>query len=347
LQPILRNEYLHHFVKSEMAAEEIHDLLGWPNCHGLPVAEDPEQLKPVRNVEPEFDVVAVVGSVAKPIAGLERFLNDEAPDVNAISRIVADGVNQKLSALWHDRAETNVRLHLQSFGEAWVEARRESPLIGSYRLFTGMEADHTEACTFLRANPLVYFDAIECLWDLGNWQRTFVLMHLARRFKVGVFGADWSSVGLGGGAWVNHHDQPAAYARGRIAINISQAGEEEGLSHKPFQIAASGVAMLHINRKGVSDCFTLDEEIALFDTPGEARAIVAALLADPDRRASMAGAARRRLCRSHTWSHRLREMFERVGALFPQLSAPVPAKLEGIASALSPVRAVPVSKMRS
>ena len=341
LQPIMRHEHMHHFVKSEMAARELRDLLGWPNCYGLPVAEDPGQLKPVRDVEPDFDVVAVVGSAVKLADGLERFLDDDDPDVDAISRIVADGVHNKLSTMWQDRADAAVQNCLQSFGEAWVEARRANPLIGSYWLFSKMDSDHSEACAFLRANPLVYFDAIECLWDLGNWQRTFTLMHLARRFKVGVFGSDWSSVGLGGGSWVEHEDQPAAYARGRIAINISQAGEEEGLSHKPFQIAASGVTMVHINRKGVADCFTPDDEIALFDTPGQARAIVAELLDDPDRRAAIATAARNRLCRDHTWSHRLREMFRLVGAPFPQLTGDATTKSATFASVMPAGRPTP------
>jgi len=339
----MRNKYMHHFVKSEMAAQELRDLLGWTNCYALPVAEDPEQLRPVQGVEPDFDVVTVVGSAVKMADGLEKFLDDDDPDVDAISRIVADGVHKKLSAMWHDRADAAVRHDLQSFGEAWVEARRANPLIGSYWLFLRMEPDHAEACVFLRNNTSVYFDAIEHLWDLGNWQRTFTLMHLARRFKVGVLGSDWSSVGLGGGSWVDHQDQPAAYARGRIAINISQAGEEEGLSHKPFQIAASGVAMVHINRKGVADCFTPGDEIALFDTPGEARALVAELLDDPERRAAMATAARKRLCRSHTWSHRMREMLRRVGAPFPQITGDATAKSGSFASVMPAGQPTPTS----
>lgn len=337
LQPILCSEHLHHFMKSTMAADEMRDLMGWPNCCGMPVAENPDRIKPARSVNPEFDVVTIVGSPPKPITAIDRFLEDDDPDVDAISQIVAAGVRTKLAKLWEDHAPPSVQANLARFGEAWVEARRAAPLIGAYRLFVRMEADHPEVSAFLRKHPTVYFAAIEHLWDLGNWQRTFVLMHLARRVRLGVFGADWSSVGLGGSAWIEHDEQSAVYARGRVAINISQAGEEEGLSHKPFQIAASGVAMAHVNRRGITDCFTPDEEVALFDTPGEACEVVRGLLADAERRASMADAARERLRRSHTWRQRLPEMLERIGVGFPGITpafrTATPARREPVTAA--------------
>ena len=89
--------------------------------------------------------------------------------------------------------------------------------------------------------------------------------------------------------------------RGKVAINISQGNEEEGASHKPFQIAASGVAQVHIDRKGLSDYFEPHREIELFETPAQARRVIAELLADDDRRIAMGAAARQRLLREHTW----------------------------------------------
>jgi spore maturation protein CgeB len=308
LQPLLESPNIHHFVKSEMAAAEIRDLLGWPNCHGLPVAEDAEGLKPVRNVAPEFDIVAVIGSVQRPVPELEPFLEHDDPDVAAMTQIIARSVLEELGDLWNKRAPESIRGALKELGCTWVSRRVSEPLTGSYWLFTQLERQHREASLWLRENYQTYFDAITLLWRLFNWQRTFILMYLARHFNVGVLGSDWSAVGLGGGQWVEHHEQAEAYARGKIALNISQAGDEEGISHKPFQIAASGVCLLHNNRKELSDCFAPDLEVTVFDTPREARDKVAELLADEPRRQALADAARARLCRDHTWLQRLPQM---------------------------------------
>jgi spore maturation protein CgeB len=150
-----------------------------------------------------------------------------------------------------------------------------------------------------------------------------VLRYLARFFRVGVFGSDWSSVGIGGGGWVDYANQAAAYARGKVAINISQAGEEEGVSHKPFQIAAAGVPMVHIHRRGLDELFDVGREIEAFATPRQARDTVAALLNDPKRRTAMAAAARSRLERDHTWSNRLLTMFDRAGVSLDTFRAPM------------------------
>ena len=112
---------------------------------------------------------------------------------------------------------------------------------------------------------------------------------------------------------VSYWEQSSAYAQGRIAVNIPQPHDQEGLSHKPFQIAASGVAMAHLNRRGLEKCFTLGEEVEVFLTPAEACETIARLLRNNARREALAAAARRRLEREHTWAHRLIEMFSIAG----------------------------------
>lgn len=308
----------HHFVKSGAAADELHDILGWPNCHGLPVAEDPDRMVPATDVKPEFDVVAIVGVSPEVEPAIDRFLGDDDPDVEAISRMVADRVRQRFSILWQREESPAIRQTLETFGDVWVNARLAEPNTASYRLFKRLEQQHTGATDWLRAHDMTYFDAIEALWELGRWQRTFYLRYLSRFFSVGVFGSYWSGVGIDGvTARIRHDFQPTFYARGRIAINISQGSDEEGVSHKPFQIAASGVPMVHINRTGLADCFTPGVEVESFDTPRQARDKIAALLADPDRRAAMATAARERLCQEHTWDHRLPRMLAAAGVHFP------------------------------
>ncbi len=318
LQAALRSPNNHHFVKSEAAASELHDVLGWPNCHGVPVAENAERLRPVADARPDHDVVALVGSPPHMDPALQRFLTEDDPDFAAIQETVADKVLEQLSTLWASRAPRSIITELTEFGRRWATARQMQPLTASWRVFGGLEPEHPAAAKWLRSNPDSYFEAISILWEFGRWRRTFYICYLAKYFRLGIFGADWSSVGLDGASWVQHDDQPAFYARGRVAINISQAGEEEGVAHKPFQIAASGVPMAHIDAAGLEDLFQRDREVAVFLTPREAREAIDALLQDPDRRAAMASAARQRLCRDHTWRQRLPEMLRFAGTGLPR-----------------------------
>lgn len=302
-----------HFVKSEVAAAELNEVLGWRNCHGLPVAEVPEFLEPAKCATPEFDLVAIVGSPPRLDPAILHFLEQDDPNPNDIVRTLASGVVGKLRNIWRQHAPEGLHESLNRFADRWVEARCEHRRKASYHLFKQLEREHQDATQWLRANPRVYFHASEALWDLGHWERAFTLVYLTRFFRVGVFGMDWSSVGLGGSGRVWHAEQPQVYARGRVAINISQGNDEEGVSHKPFQIAACRVAMMHNEVRGLSDCFEPGREVAVFDSPHEARERLAELLADPAKREAMATAARERVCREHTWKQRLPGILAKAG----------------------------------
>jgi hypothetical protein len=272
------------------------------------VAEDPDRLCPATDVKADYDVVCIVGSPPLLPANLEPFLEEDDPSVAAIHQVLAIDVRERLRKLWIERASGDLCEPLARFGDAWVTARCAAPWTAAFRLYQQLAPSHASATQWLTANHLVYFEALEAMWLFGRWRRTFYIRYLAKYFRVGVFGYDWSAVGMGPGGWVNHDDQPKVYTRGKVVLNISQAGDEEGISHKPFQIAASGVAMAHIDAAGMTDCFLPGEEAALFRTPHEARELIAALVRDDERRSGMAQAARSRLCRDHTWDRRLAQM---------------------------------------
>lgn len=315
LQAVLRSPNNHHFVKSEAAALEIKRVLGWTHCYGLPVAEDPEMVRPVRGVEAEFDVVTILGSPPRLDDRLVTYLDATEPDVNGVMGTVAEIVVERLETLWKRDAPPTMVDELRRLGVAWAEMRRQDVKTAAVRHLPALSVEFPEALDWLVNHPTTYFDAVEHLWLFGGWQRTFYLRYLAGHFRVAVFGADWRGVGLGGGggAWVDYRDQAGVYARGRVALNISQGSEEEGVSHKPFQMAASGVPMVHIDRAGLSECFQVGREIEVFDTPREAREVIASLICDPERRASLAAAARRRLEREHTWERRMQRMLTLAG----------------------------------
>jgi len=339
---LLRGPNNHHFLKSPVAADEIRDLLGWANVHGQPVGEDVERLRPRTDVVPDFDVVCIVGSLPDMAEEFEPFIDQEEPDVDAIYGVVAQRVVRMLDGVWSEDVPETVRPKLRALGADWIEARRQEPLTACYRHFLSLSAEHPDAAAWLRERYETYFRAVHALWEFGRWQRTFMIRYLARFFKVGVFGKDWSSVGVGGSAeWVHYADQSAVYARGKVALSITQCGDEEGTAHKPFEITACGAPCLHINRLGLADQFEPGVEIELFDTPGQAGRKVTRLLADDATRMSLAQAGRTRTERDHTWSQRVARMLSLAG-LHPQTfgldgwSIKTCAQSPAIASAAAP-----------
>jgi len=325
LQPLLRSPNNVHFVKSDAAALELRRVLGWSNCFGIPMGEDAELIRPINNQTPEFDLVAILGSPPRPEPVLESFLDQEAPNLDAMTWVVAKTVREALEQIWQRDVPPALQPEMRAMGDSWVDRRAGDILTASVRHLPTLQREHAEAVHWLLDNPRTYFDAVEQLWRLTGWQRTFYLRYLGKYFRVAVFGSDWSSVGIGGGGWVPYHEQARYYARAKVAINISQGGEEEGLSHKPFQIAAAGVPMVHVYRKGLEDCFALGQEVIPFTTPVEAREAVAMLIHDDDRRAALAAAARHRLERDHTWGKRLTEMFRLANLELDSFRATAPA----------------------
>jgi spore maturation protein CgeB len=124
-------------------------------------------------------------------------------------------------------------------------------------------------------------------------------------------------MGLGPGGWVEFLRQSEVYARGRVALNITDGHDEEGLTMKPFEIAASGTPMLHYHAEGLARCFADGFEVATFSTPREARQKLDMLLDDSQLRARMASAARERVLAEHTWEKRVLEML-RCARLSPE-----------------------------
>lgn len=313
VQGVLNQENHHHFLKAPYAAEEVSHMLGWSRVHGLPVGEDPDLVRPRRDVQPDFDAVLIVGSPPYVPPELAKFVEQAKPDENAILDAVAGRTRAMLDEVWSRTASAAPRDKLQSLGREWVDAKRTHPRAAAFRHFMKVARRHEDAAAWLCAHPLTYFDALHAMWEFGRWQRTLYPLLLARHFRIGVFGHDWSSVGMQGCAkWVDYAEQAGVYARGRVAININQCNDEEGVSHKAFQITAGGAACLHIERAGLAELFTLGREIEAFQTFEEARDKLASLVSDTAMRTDVASAGLSRFRRDHTWARRLERMLELV-----------------------------------
>lgn len=322
LQAVLRQPNHVHIVKADYAAEEIADLLGWPSVHGVAMGEDVELVRPVSeslSASAEFDVAMIVGSPPYLPTELAGFVDQDKPDDAAMYGVIAQRTLAMLDDVWRRAAHDSMRDMLQRFGRDWVEAKRRAPQRAAYRHFRELAANgHAEAGGWLRRNPTIYFDALHTMWEFGRWQRTFLALYLNRRLRVGVFGADWSSIGLaGGGRWIDYDQQAATYARGLVALNVNQCNDEEGVSHKVFQITASGAPCLHLDRVGLSDLFVPGREIQVFSTLREARDRAQELTADPGLRERIAHGGLARTRRDHTWARRMERILGFASSLVP------------------------------
>lgn len=313
LQPLLNQPTHFHWLKSESAAEEIRDRLGWKNVLGLAMGEDPQLVRPSAGGRPEFDVVAIVGSPPYLPAPLNRLIDRTAVTKEQILDAITSLAKEKAAHAMKGASWTGAPASLGRLASAWIDVKRSAPERPCHEIFREIAADFGGGLEWLDIHPIAYFDLLDAMWEFGRWQRTFILVRLARQFKVGVFGADWSSVGvISNPAWVDYERQNAVYGQGRIAINLSQCGDEAGASHKLFQIVASGIPCIHLDRPGIRDLFEPGDEIRLISDAKETADTLAELLRNPSRSAAMADRALARLEREHTWGHRLAAVIRRL-----------------------------------
>ncbi|NOT08814.1 MAG: glycosyltransferase [Gemmatimonadales bacterium] len=110
-----------------------------------------------------------------------------------------------------------------------------------------------------------------------------------------------------------------AFSNADMALNIHQYFGDPpelgrygtGANRRVFEIAAIGTAELCDAKADVVRHFVEDREIVLFRNAGELRAKAEWLLGDTRVREEIAGRARARALKEHTWEHRLSELLER------------------------------------
>jgi spore maturation protein CgeB len=115
-----------------------------------------------------------------------------------------------------------------------------------------------------------------------------------------VYGEDFVNALAGAAVGVNVHQQfgergdPARYGT--------------GANMRVFELAAVGTPQLSDAKADIARHFTPDREIVLYRSVAELADRARALLADDALRRDLAGAARERALREHTWRHRLEEL---------------------------------------
>jgi len=316
LQGLFRSANCLHFLKSTAAATELERIVGWPNCFALAPGVEPAQF-PVcappgaMAAKKEFDVVTICSEKGDLAEWLKEFVALDNPDPAAIRRVILDRVYAALDQLWQQDVPQAMRPEVSALGRTWAALKAGQPFLAAIRHWPALVEEFPGAAWYLTLEYPIYMKAVRILWRLREWERLFYLAYLAKYFRVGVFGGDLSPMGLGPGGGVDYTQQSAIYARGHVALTIPDGHDEEGLTLKAFELAASGVAMLHYRAETLGDYFVEGREVAVFSTPREAREKVDALLDNADRRQAMATAAHQRVLRDHRWENRIEQMFQR------------------------------------
>src|SRR5207248_3852952 len=314
LQPAFRSANCFHSVKTRAHANELNRILGWPNCFDCALACDPDQIRPAAiEDEPEFDVVAIYGGTPKLRDQLKPFLDSEDPDPREIMLSYVDDIRAGLDAIWKSDAPESLRPQLAALASKLLTERLNNPLKASAWHLPALANEFPVAMRWLTINHQSYFKMTAQLYKVRAWLRHFMPAYLARHFRVGIFGGDWTGMGCskgqwGSNGWVDLSDIPKVLTKGKVTLNLSANYDEEGITAKPFEIAASGVAMLHNEQTLLPDFFDIGTEAFAFATPRQARQIVQHLIEDPEKRRAVGAAARTRLENDHSWDTRLKRL---------------------------------------
>src|SRR2546421_6992460 len=111
-----------------------------------------------------------------------------------------------------------------------------------------------------------------------------------------------------------------AISRARINLNItrrSHATVYASSTCRPFELAASGAAIVSNPHEGIERWFDVGSELRVVSSADEAVAAYRELLDDPGAAEAMGRRARERVLDEHTYAHRARQILELVGLRSP------------------------------
>jgi spore maturation protein CgeB len=102
-----------------------------------------------------------------------------------------------------------------------------------------------------------------------------------------------------------YEDLPAFYPASEINFNCTSLQMKGAVNQRVFDVPSAGAFLLTDHRRQMERLFEPGEEIIAYRHPDEIPGLVERWLADPEGRARIAAAARRRILAEHTYDHRL------------------------------------------
>jgi spore maturation protein CgeB len=101
------------------------------------------------------------------------------------------------------------------------------------------------------------------------------------------------------------------YNASRVLLNLqSTQYQVDGVTCRPFEVAACGSFCLSEPKKDLGRFFRIGEEVAVFDGPEDLRTKLEYYLHHDRERLEIAARGRARVVREHTYEHRVREMLD-------------------------------------
>jgi spore maturation protein CgeB len=137
-------------------------------------------------------------------------------------------------------------------------------------------------------------------------------------FDVRLWGMDWDQSPALAGRFRNEPvhglKKTKIYNAARIVVSLqSTTYQIDGVTCRPFEVAACGGFCLSEPKKDLAAFFTPGEEMVTFDGLDDLRRKAAYYLAHDDERREIAARARARALREHTYEHRARQVAAAVG----------------------------------
>lgn len=307
--PLIAGGMLTHIINNQATADEMTRVLGFGRTIALPYAINPEIFHPIEGVTPDFDLIASCGpGDPKPSEAALAQLDAVQPDFEIVRRDQAQRLRTKLAPLAEQTSHpTHTRALLDRLLDSQL-ADRHTPILTRLDAIAQADAALAPAVRELLDAPALFVDLTMGVRRVENLERAFTITHLARRFRVAVFGrndlAPWRCPATMLGE-IPYDSMPHAYARARVALNAMRWQDDAGLNLKPYEITASGLPCLSIRRTGLERSFTPDEEIVPYDSPTDAERRLRELLDNPARRDCIAVAGHNRTHADHQWPQRV------------------------------------------
>jgi spore maturation protein CgeB len=136
-------------------------------------------------------------------------------------------------------------------------------------------------------------------------------------FGLALWGPGWRRTGLKDycrGELPNHEDFVRAYAGATVAVNVHRSGPEDrtgdstGVNRRTFELAAIGVTQVVDARPDLPQHFEEGTEVLIYNTPEELKGQVKRAVQEDKYRERLAGNARQRALRHHTYMHRMADL---------------------------------------
>jgi spore maturation protein CgeB len=215
----------------------------------------------------------------------------------------------------HWRFEAFSRHWAPSFN--WV-ATTSREAFHAYQMLPGVHPILTQWATNIGASPRIDADEAHDVVFIGQWRpirERYVRYLRAHGIDVAAYGHGWPAGRLRG------NEMMEVLGSSRIGLNFSEASStsyrfrrpKPQLKARPFELGASGTAIVSEDDPDIRGFYEPDKEIVIFKTRRSLYRAVRELLDDEEKRSRIATAGHQRTLLEHTYTQRFARIFSTMG----------------------------------